>query len=102
MFTALNGRDGAVAYIHSIDAPPPATGSRVRARAAGAPVVTGWVGVMPGLVPMLDDELLQQRGTLAEPGLRVGTRHVLLDALAQDTGTEASVNQFWPPPPADG
>ncbi|MCW2986150.1 MAG: hypothetical protein JWR63_3720, partial [Conexibacter sp.] len=105
LFAALNGRDQAIAYIHSIDvAPPPATDARVKARAAGTPVATsGWATVMPNLVPLLDDEIQQVNGTIAAGALRAGTRHVLLDALAQDTASEASVNQFWPPlPPGDG
>jgi hypothetical protein len=102
VFTALNGRDTAIAYIHSIDTPlpPPETDSVVvRAHAAGAPVVAGWASVMPGLIPMLDDELQQQNGTLADTTLRAGTRKVLTDAVAQDTATEATVNQLWPPAP---
>jgi hypothetical protein len=105
LFTALNGRDQAIAYIHSIDtpAPPPAADARVKARAAGAPVATsGWATVMPTLVPLIDDEIQQVNGTIAAGALRTGTRHILLDALAQDTSSEATVNQFWPPaPPAD-
>jgi hypothetical protein len=106
LFTALNGRDQAIAYIHSIDTPPPAppaADARVKARAAGAPVATGsgWATVMPNLVPMLDDEIQQVNGTIAAGSLRTGTRHVMLDALAQDTASESRVNQFWPPlPPA--
>jgi hypothetical protein len=101
VFTALNGRDTAIAYIHSIDTPPPPETDSVvvRAHAAGAPVVAGWASVMPGLIPLLDDELQQQQGTLADTTLRAGTRKVLTDAVAQDTATEATVNQFWPPAP---
>jgi hypothetical protein len=105
LFTALNGRDDAITYIHSIDtpAPPPAADARLKAHTAGAPIATsGWATVMPNLVPFLDDEIQQVNGTIAAGGLRPGTRHVLLDALGQDTASEARVNQFWPPlPPAD-
>jgi hypothetical protein len=104
LFTALNGRDQAITYIKSIDvaAPPPADG-KLSAYAAGTPVATsGWATVMPNLVPLLDDELQQVNGTIAAGPLRTGTRHVLLDALAQDTATESTVNAAWPPLPADG
>jgi hypothetical protein len=104
LFTALNGRDQAIAYIHSIDTPPPAppaADARVKAHAADDPAPAGWAAVMPNLVPMLDDEIQQVNGTIAISALRAGPRHVMLDALAQDTAAESRINQFWPPlPPA--
>jgi hypothetical protein len=104
LFTALNGRDQAIAYIHSIDTPAPAAaaGGTVATAAGTAPTGSAWGAVMPGLVPLIDDELQQVNGTLADTTLRPGTRHVLLDALAQDTKAESAVNQFWPPLPAAG
>ena len=104
LFTALNGRDQAIAYIHSIDTPAPAAAAdgMVAAAAGTAPTGSAWGTVMPGLIPLIDDELQQVNGTLADPTLRAGTRHILQDALAQDTKAESTVNQFWPPLPADG
>jgi hypothetical protein len=57
---------------------------------------------MPNLVGLLDDEMQQVNGTLPTPGLAAGTKHVLQDALVQDTQTESKVNQYWPPLPAAG
>jgi hypothetical protein len=103
LFTALNGRDQAVAYIHSIDIAPPPPVDDIVAHAADDPVPEGWAVVMPNLVPYLDDEIQQINGTVATTTpLRVGTGNVLAKALAQNTATEAQVNLFWPPaPPVD-
>lgn len=103
-FTALNGRDEAIAYIHSIDVatPPPADdkGTPVAFK-ADDPAPT-WGTVMPSLIGLIDDELLQLRGTIANTvPLRDGTRRVLNAAIVQSTATEAKVNQYWPPLPAD-
>jgi hypothetical protein len=103
LFTALDGRDQAIAYIHSIDTPvPPPVDDRVVAIAAGAPIATsGWAGVMPNLIGVLDDEQQQVTGTIAIGGVTEKVRHILQDALAQDTAAENAVNQFWPPLPVD-
>jgi hypothetical protein len=101
LFTALNGRDQAIAYIKSIDIAPPPVEDRVVAHAADDPPPT-WATVMPSVTAHLDDELLQINGTIAAGPLRAGTRVVLLDALQQDTATEATVNADWPPLPVDG
>jgi len=108
LFTALNGRDQAIAYIKSIYVPAPPVddlvGHAVRkpviAHAADDPVVD-WSTVMPGVIPLLDDEIMQVKGTLASGPLRAGTTRVLQDALTQDTAAEAAVNATWPPLPAD-
>ncbi|MDX6716424.1 MAG: hypothetical protein QOH30_2982 [Baekduia sp.] len=104
LFTALNGRDQAIAYIHSIDTPAPAAaaGGAVATAAGTAPTGSAWATVMPGLIPLIDDELQQVNGTLADTTVGAGARRVVQDALAQDTKAEAAVNQFWPPLPAAG
>jgi hypothetical protein len=103
LFTALDGRDAAIAYLHSIDAPAPPPPDDVVANAAGAPVATsGWAGVMPNLTGLLDDELQQITGTIAIGGVSLKARHILQDALAQDTSARNAVDRFWPPlPPVD-
>jgi hypothetical protein len=102
-FTALNGRDDAIAYIHSIDTPAPPVDDKDGppvAQAADDPAPT-WGTVMPALTGLIDDELQQLNGTLADPALRAGARRVLGDAVAQNTKTETTVNTYWPPLPAD-
>jgi hypothetical protein len=96
LFAALNARDAAIAYIHSIDTPAPA-GS---ARASGAPIVAGWGSVMPQVGSLVDDEIQQLEGTL-KTGVSTGSARVLRAAELQDVKTQRALNQFWPPAPAD-
>jgi hypothetical protein len=95
IFTALNGRDTAIAYFHSKDTPAGP------ARANGTPVVAGWGSVMPQAIPLLGDELQQingmQKGTVS-----LGVGRVLRAAELQDLKTQQTLNRFWPPAPADG
>jgi hypothetical protein len=97
IFTALNGRDAAIAYIHSKDTPPPAGD----ARAGGAPIAAGWGSVMPQATAQIDDEIQQIDGTL-KGTLSAGAARVLRAAELQDTKSERTLNQYWPPAPADG
>ena len=99
VFTALNGRDAAIAYIHS-KAPPPAAGDGRVGRSSGA-VVAGWGTVMPKVVPQLDDEMQQIDGTLAGT-VSSGASKVLKAAELQDVKSQKTLNQFWPPAPAEG
>ena len=69
---------------------------------SGAPVAATFDTVMPGLVPQFDDEL-QQIEAQQDGGAVVPTgKKILNDAELQVTKTERTVNQFWPPLPADG
>ncbi len=99
IFAALNSRDAAVAYIHSIAPPPVAGDGRVPARKSGAPI-SGWGTVMPDAGAQLDDEILQLDGTLAA-GVSTGVGRVLRAAELQDVKTQKTINQFWPPLPDD-
>jgi hypothetical protein len=97
LFAALNGRDTAIAYVHSIDIPaPPAD-----ARAAGAPIAGGWASTMPGAGSMLDDEIQQIEGAL-KGTVSAGVARVLRAAEFQDIKTQRTINQYWPPLPAAG
>jgi hypothetical protein len=91
IFAALNQRDAAIAYIHSIDTPAPA--------AAADEAVVGWGTVMPQVVPQLDDEMQQIDGTL-KSAVSSGVGRVLRAAELQDVKSERTVNQYWPPVPA--
>jgi hypothetical protein len=95
IFTALNGRDAAIAYIHSKDTPPPAGD----ARAGGAPIAAGWGSVMPQATAQIDDEIQQIDGTL-KGTISAGAARVLRAAELQDTKSERTLKQFWPPAPA--
>jgi hypothetical protein len=99
VFAALNGRDAAMLYIHSI-APPPVAGDGRVGRSSGAPVAS-WGSVMPQAASQLDDEIQQIDGTLAGT-LSAGASRVLKAAELQDVKTQKTLNQFWPPAPADG
>jgi hypothetical protein len=96
IFTALDQRDAAVAYIHSIDVPPPPGDGK--ARASGAPVGGAWGTVMPDAGTDIDDEINQIRGAMAlSATLGTGVRHVLKDAELQDLETQSAINKYWPP-----
>jgi hypothetical protein len=106
VFAALNRRDQAIAYIHKVAPPAPVQSGSLRStntgsvHASGAPVAATFDTVMPGLIPQLDDEIQQIEG-LQDGGAVVPKGKSLLDkALLQDTKTERTVNQFWPPLPA--
>lgn len=109
IFAALNRRDQAIAYIHQVAPPaPPVEAGSLRANRkdavhkSGAPVAAGFDTVMPGLIPQLDDEL-QQIEAQQDGGAVVPTgKKILNDAELQVTRTERTVNQYWPPLPADG
>ena len=101
IFTALDQRDVAVAYIHSIDVPPP-PGDGLRARASGAPVGGTWATVMPPIADEVGDEIDQIEGvTGLSSTLGVGIKRVLQDAELQDVKTQRTIVGYWPPLPAD-
>jgi hypothetical protein len=97
IFTALDQRDAAVTYIHSIDVPPP-PGDGLLARASGAPVGGSWATVMPPVADEVDDEINQIEGALAlSSTLGVGIKRTLQDAEFQAVKTQRTINQYWPP-----
>jgi hypothetical protein len=104
LFAALDRRDTAITWIHNRPAPPaPPADGKVVAHAAGAPVATGGFGsLMPGLVPDLDDELLQTRDLSKGGALTANEKRLVLLARDQIGQTEANVNAWWPPVPAAG
>ena len=102
IFTALDQRDAAVAYIHSIDVPPP-PGDGLRARASGAPVGGTWGTVMPPIADEVDDEINQIEGALGlSTTMGIGIRRTLQDAEFQAVKTQRNINTYWPPVVGDG
>jgi hypothetical protein len=102
IFAALNRRDAAIEYIHAIP-PPPAAAARVnksRAHASGAPIVSGWDTQMQGMLPDLDDELMQIEGLIAGGALTPGEKRIMNMADVQVIKTQRKINQYWPPLPA--
>jgi hypothetical protein len=101
IFTALDQRDTAVAYIHSIDVPAPPPDDRV-AHASGAPVGGSWGTVMPAVAEAIDDEVNQIDGVVGlSTTLGAGVRRVLGSAEVQMIKTQRTVNELWPPVPGD-
>jgi hypothetical protein len=100
LFGALNARDGAIAYIHSIAPPPVAADGSVHAHASGGLIVGSWDTTMPNVVPDVDDELQQIAGIRATITLSPGRARLLNDAELQDRRTESTLNTYWPPVPA--
>jgi hypothetical protein len=96
IFAALDKRDAAVAYIHSIDVPaPPGDGV---AHLMGAPVGGTWGTVMPPVGGQIEDEINQIEGALGlSQTMGAGIRRVLKDAEFQDILTQRAIDQFWPP-----
>ena len=102
IFTALDQRDIAVAYIHSIDITPPPPPDKLLARASGAPVGGTWATIMPSIADEVGDEIDQIEGvTGLSSTLGVGIKRVLQDAELQDVKTQRTIAGYWPPVPGD-
>jgi hypothetical protein len=102
IFTALDQRDIAVAYIHSIDTTPPPPPDKRLARASGAPVGGTWATVMPPIADEVGDEIDQIEGvTGLSSTLGIGIKRVLQDAELQAVKTQRTISGYWPALPAD-
>jgi hypothetical protein len=100
---AINARDAAIAYIHSIAPPPVAGDGSVHADASGTPVASGWDTLMPTALPILDDEIQEIKGTVAtNTALATGVPGFLRNMRLRDLETQNTINQYWPPLPGDG
>jgi hypothetical protein len=104
MFAALNARDAAIAYIHSIDVvPPPAPKVRVRAhRSGGVIAASGWSTTMSPVLFDVDDELMQVDGTRTLFNLSPSRTHLLDLVELQGTKASRTLNRYWPPAPPAG
>ncbi len=94
-------RSAAVRYIHAI-APPPPPGDG-RAGASGGAIGATWDSVMPGVLPVLDDEIQALRGTVKlTPTLSTTVTTAIKAVVAEDKKTKSAINTFWPPIVGDG
>jgi hypothetical protein len=100
MFAALNARDTAIAYIHSLPVPATPAGIRVPARAGGGAIVGGWATTMQPLLFDVDDELQQADGVRALVNLSPSRKRLLDLVELQGTKTSRNINTYWPPLPA--
>src|SRR5258705_258333 len=92
LFAALTARDTAIAYIHSVDTPA-ARSSSLR----GGAIAGTWATTMPGVAPIVDDELTQIDGIRATVNLSPGRKRILDAAELQDVKTGRNIANFWPP-----
>jgi hypothetical protein len=101
LFLALDQRDTAIAYIHSIDVPPP-PGDDLVAHMSGGAVGGSWASIMPTVGSAAGDEIDQIDGAMdLSSTLGTGVRGVLRDAELQVLKTQKTIDQYWPPLPAD-
>jgi hypothetical protein len=99
---AVNDRDAAIAYIHSIDpGPAPAPAAKVHAHSAGTAPAAGsdWATVMPNATPLLGDEVQQAEGEMEQPGVTGAQMSILKGADYRAIKTQNTINTYWPPPP---
>jgi hypothetical protein len=96
LFAAMDRRDSAIAYIHTI-VPPVPPEDKVTAHAAQDDEAVGFDVLMPGIIPDLDDEQAQGAEILAGGALTPGEKRIVRLANAQSIQTENTVNTFWPP-----
>jgi hypothetical protein len=90
-------RNAAIAYIHKLAPPPTDDGVGADGPDAGAL----WPTVMPGLVPLANDEIKQLNGRMKMTGFTGTLRKSLLASRTRSVKTRTLVNRYWPPVPAD-
>jgi hypothetical protein len=99
IFAALNQRDAAVKYVHDHQPPAPPVGDSLGVGASGAPVAAGWSGVMPTVAALVDDEIQQLDVLQKNASLSAGAKRIFGSAELQDTKTQRTITQWWPPVP---
>jgi hypothetical protein len=100
LFAALNDRDTAIAYIHSL--PVPAAPAGLHATVSGGVIAGTWDTTMANVVFQVDDELQVIDGLRATLTLSPGRAKVLDAAEIQNIKSERKLNLYWPPVPAAG
>jgi hypothetical protein len=95
LFAAMDRRDSAITYIHTIT--PPVVEDKLVAHASQDDAAVGFDVLMPGVIPDLDDEQAQGAEILAGGALTPGEKRIVRLANAQSVQTENTVNTFWPP-----
>ena len=87
----------AIEYIHTL-APPPAGEDGT----AAAEEATTWDTVMPQVVAVLDDEMLQIKGRLAMNTFSPAVQSALESAQLKAQNAKDLVNQYWAAVPEEG
>ena len=101
LFAAMDRRDSAISYIHTVTPPPVEEGKAV-AHASQDDEVVGFDILMPGIVVDLDDEQAQAAEILEGGALTPGEKRIIRLANSQSITTENTVNTFWPPAVEEG
>jgi hypothetical protein len=93
---AAAARDAAIAYIHEVAPPPPPPDDR--AGASGGAIVSSFDTTMPGVLPVLDDEIQALKGTRALiKGLPANVTKTIKAIIRRDKKTQTTINTYWPP-----
>jgi len=94
-------RSAAIDHIHQIAPPPPPADGL--AGSSGGAIAATWDSVMPGVLPVLDDEIQALKGTLTlMPNLSAGVTATIKAVVTRDNRTKKAINTFWPPIVGDG
>src|SRR3954452_1311134 len=99
LFAALDRRDSAVNYIHTLPPPPPVVGDGKAVAHAAQTDQSLFQTQMPGILPDLGDELQQGKELRAGGALTTAEKRLVLLASAQISDTQDTINTFWPPAP---
>jgi hypothetical protein len=99
LFAAMNDRDTAIAYIHTVAPPPVAGDGSVRARKSDG--VVDFSTVMPGVTPYVNDEADTIDNLAARVKLSPGRKRVLDAAQVQAIKTARTLGTFFPAPVGD-
>jgi len=99
MFAALDRRDSAIAFIHTV--PDPDVEAKAIAQASAVAPTAGFAALMPGVTGDLDDEQAQAAELLANGALTPGEKRIVRLAQSQTLRTENTINTYWPPATED-
>ena len=100
MSETASQRTAAIKFIHRV-APPPPPGDR--AGASGGAIAPTFDATMPGVLPLLDDEIKALRGAVVlNAELPASVQTDVKAVIASDKEAKTAINTFWPPIVGDG